>query len=217
MAVVPSYCHFDREFVFEHGNVVGYSGGTTGLMLLEPTCSFNTLCTMLYNVTGWNPHIDHISIWTYFSSDGQLFYALIVDDMSLESGLGMMYIPVLGEGAPVEVSDGAFKGALTEWDERGGGAIVEYIPKESGEDSWPEPVSDENVEEEVEIPLPNIGVPPLEDGHDVPYPDTWIGEMDMNAGYMNTMIPTINEDNVPPPVDVQVGQRFMRKDALQST
>ncbi|KAG9458429.1 hypothetical protein H6P81_002937 [Aristolochia fimbriata] len=61
-------------------------------------------------------------------------------------------------------------------DERDGRAIVQYIPEEresredpndisSREDSWPELVADENVEEEVENPLPNIGVPPLEDEH----------------------------------------------------
>ncbi|KAG9454359.1 hypothetical protein H6P81_007263 [Aristolochia fimbriata] len=41
-----------------------------------------------------------------------------------------MYIPVLGEGAHVEVGDGALEGASAERDERGGGAIVEYIPEE---------------------------------------------------------------------------------------
>ncbi|KAG9447256.1 hypothetical protein H6P81_013384 [Aristolochia fimbriata] len=39
--------------------------------------------------------------------------------------------------------------------------------------------------------------------------------MDINAGYMNTMDPGLDEDNVPPHVGVGVDQRFMSKDALQ--
>ncbi|KAG9458377.1 hypothetical protein H6P81_002885 [Aristolochia fimbriata] len=85
----------------------------------------------------------------------------------------------------------------------------------SGEDAWSDPVTNEiEEEEEVEIPLPNMGVPPLEE-NDEPYPDSWIGEMDMDARYMNTMVPGVDEGNVPPPVGVGVGQRIMSKDALQ--
>ncbi|KAG9458833.1 hypothetical protein H6P81_003341 [Aristolochia fimbriata] len=84
-----------------------------------------------------------------------------------------------------------------------------------GEDVWPNPVADEiDEEEEVEIPLPNMGVPPLEE-NDEPYLDTWIREMDMDARYMNTMVPGVDGDNVPPPVGVRVRQRFMSQDALQ--
>ncbi|KAG9458832.1 hypothetical protein H6P81_003340 [Aristolochia fimbriata] len=59
-----------------------------------------------------------------------------------------------------------------------------------------------------------MGVPPLEE-NDEPYPDSWIREMDMDAGYMNTMVPGVNEDNVLPPVGVGVDQRFMSKYVLQ--
>ncbi|KAG9442208.1 hypothetical protein H6P81_018062 [Aristolochia fimbriata] len=41
----------------------------------------------------------------------------------------------------------------------------------SGEESWPDPVGEEVEEEEdVELPLPTMGVPPLEE-NDEPYPD----------------------------------------------
>ncbi|KAG9444956.1 hypothetical protein H6P81_016296 [Aristolochia fimbriata] len=39
--------------------------------------------------------------------------------------------------------------------------------------------------------------------------------MDMDAIYTNTMVSGVDDDNVPPPVGVGVGQRFMTKDALQ--
>ncbi|KAG9453770.1 hypothetical protein H6P81_006674 [Aristolochia fimbriata] len=49
----------------------------------------------------------------------------------------------------------------------------------SGEDAWPDPIIEEvEEEEEVEFPLPTMGVPPL-DENDEPYPDPWIGAMDM--------------------------------------
>ncbi|KAG9453319.1 hypothetical protein H6P81_006223 [Aristolochia fimbriata] len=113
-----------------------------------------------------------------------------------------------------------------EGDERVERPIVEFIPEErepseeandnsSGEESWPDPVREEVEEEEdVELPLPTMGVPPLEE-NDEPYPDPWIGVMDMNVTYRNTMVPGVDDDNVPPPVGVGVGQRFMTKDALQ--
>ncbi|KAG9453175.1 hypothetical protein H6P81_006079 [Aristolochia fimbriata] len=85
----------------------------------------------------------------------------------------------------------------------------------SGEESWPDPVREEVEEEEdVELPLPTIGVPPLEENNES-YPDPWIGVMDMNVTYRNTMVLGVDDDNVPPPVGVGVGQRFMTKDALQ--
>ncbi|KAG9450309.1 hypothetical protein H6P81_010274 [Aristolochia fimbriata] len=85
----------------------------------------------------------------------------------------------------------------------------------SGEESWSDPVREEVEEEEedVELPLPTMGVPPL-DENDAPYPDPWIGVMDMDVTYRNTMVPGVDDDNVPPPVGVGVGQRFMTKDAL---
>ncbi|KAG9446151.1 hypothetical protein H6P81_012279 [Aristolochia fimbriata] len=85
----------------------------------------------------------------------------------------------------------------------------------SGEDAWPNPVTEEVEEEEdVEFPLRTMGVPPLEE-NDEPYPDPWMGVMDMNAIYTNTMVPGVDDDNIPLPVGVGVGQRFMTKDALQ--
>ncbi|KAG9458883.1 hypothetical protein H6P81_003391 [Aristolochia fimbriata] len=59
----------------------------------------------------------------------------------------------------------------------------------SSEGSWPEPVTKDEVEEEedVELPLPTMGVPPLEE-NDEPYPDPWIGVMDMDVTYRNTML-----------------------------
>ncbi|KAG9446520.1 hypothetical protein H6P81_012648 [Aristolochia fimbriata] len=71
----------------------------------------------------------------------------------------------------------------------------------------------EEEEEDVELPLPTMGVPPLEE-NDAPYPDPWIGVMDMDVTYRNTMVPGVDDDNVPPPVGIGVGQRFMTKDAL---
>ncbi|KAG9459290.1 hypothetical protein H6P81_003798 [Aristolochia fimbriata] len=74
----------------------------------------------------------------------------------------------------------------------------------SGEDAWPDPVTEEvEEEEEVKFPLPTMGVPPLEE-NDEPYPDSLIGEMDINAVYTDTMVPGVDEDNVPPPVGVRV-------------
>ncbi|KAG9458618.1 hypothetical protein H6P81_003126 [Aristolochia fimbriata] len=116
--------------------------------------------------------------------------------------------------------------APAEGDERVEGPIVQFIPEErepnedandnsSGEESWPDPVTAEVEEkEEVQLPLPTMGVPPLEE-NDVSYPDPWIGVMDMNATYTNTMVPGEDDDNVPPPVGVGISQRFMTKDALQ--
>ncbi|KAG9450453.1 hypothetical protein H6P81_010418 [Aristolochia fimbriata] len=36
----------------------------------------------------------------------------------------------------------------------------------------------------------------------------------MDVTYRNTMVPGVDDDNVPPPVGIGVGQRFMTKDAL---
>ncbi|KAG9444280.1 hypothetical protein H6P81_015620 [Aristolochia fimbriata] len=204
---------------------------------------------MMYNVLGWNPRTDRISIWMSFTCNGQLMYTPVLDDMSLESGLvmvkhgfqSMLVLFVKLDTYPYEMDNirslknvgGTGKGAVmvywgrapVEGDERVEGPIVEFIPEEressddpnnisSGEDTWPDPVTKEvEEEEEVEFPLPTMGVPPLEE-NDEPYPDSWIRVMDMDAIYTNTMVPSVDEDNVPPPVDVGVGQRFMSKDAL---
>ncbi|KAG9439721.1 hypothetical protein H6P81_019886 [Aristolochia fimbriata] len=55
----------------------------------------------------------------------------------------------------------------------------------------------------------------LKEELDEPCPDMWIREMDTNARYMNTLISSINEGNVPPLIGVIVGQRFNTQDALQ--
>ncbi|KAG9458230.1 hypothetical protein H6P81_002738 [Aristolochia fimbriata] len=57
----------------------------------------------------------------------------------------------------------------------------------SSEESWPNPVREEVEEEEedVELPLPTMGVPPLEE-NDAPYPDPWIGVMDMDITYRSS-------------------------------
>ncbi|KAG9457843.1 hypothetical protein H6P81_002351 [Aristolochia fimbriata] len=154
MAVMPTCCYFGGEFVFEHGNVVGYSGGATRLILLEPTCLFNALCTMMYNVLEWNSRTDRISIWMSFTCNDQLMYTLVLDDMSLESGLGMvkhgfqsmLVLFVKRDTYPYEIdSRGSLKNvggtdegvvmvyegrAPAEWDERVEGPIVEFIPEE---------------------------------------------------------------------------------------
>ncbi|KAG9458796.1 hypothetical protein H6P81_003304 [Aristolochia fimbriata] len=83
----------------------------------------------------------------------------------------------------------------------------------SGEESWPDPVREEVEEEDVELPLPTMGVLPLEE-NDAPYPDPWIGVMNMDVTYRNIMVSGVDDDNVPPPISVGVGQRFMTKDAL---
>ncbi|KAG9458190.1 hypothetical protein H6P81_002698 [Aristolochia fimbriata] len=154
--------------------------------------------------------------------------------MSLESGLGklkhgfqsMLVLFVKRDTYPYEMDNrrsfenvgGTGEGAVmvygrqapAEGDERVEGPIVEFIPKESGEDVWPDPVAKEiEEEEEVEFPLPTMGVPPLEE-NDEPYPDSWIGVMDMDEIYTNTMVPGVDEDNVPPPVGVGVDQRAWR-------
>ncbi|KAG9458399.1 hypothetical protein H6P81_002907 [Aristolochia fimbriata] len=242
MAVVPACCYFGGKFIFEHGNVVGYSGGTTRLIYQEPTCSFNALCTMMYNVLGGNPRTDHISIWLCFTCNGRLMYTPVLDDLSLENGLGGLgmvkhgfqsmlelfvkrdtYSYEMDSGRSLENVGGTGEGAVmvyggqapAEGDERVERPIVEFVHEESGEESWPDPVREEVEEEEdVELPLPTMGVPPLEE-NDEPYPDPWIGVMDMNVTYRNTMVPGVDDDNVPPPVGVGVGQRFMTKVALQ--
>ncbi|KAG9442285.1 hypothetical protein H6P81_018139 [Aristolochia fimbriata] len=130
---------------------------------------------MLYNVLGWNPRMDHISIWMSFTCN------VVVDETTIE----------FKESSedPNDIS--------------------------SGEDAWPDPVIEEvEEEEEVEFSLPTMGVLPLEE-NDEPYPDSWIGEMNMEAVYTNTMVPGLDEDNIPPSVEVGVGKRFMSKDALQ--
>ncbi|KAG9450437.1 hypothetical protein H6P81_010402 [Aristolochia fimbriata] len=43
---------------------------------------------MMYNVLGGNPRTDHISIWLNFTCNGRLMYTPILDDVSLENGLG---------------------------------------------------------------------------------------------------------------------------------
>ncbi|KAG9450543.1 hypothetical protein H6P81_010508 [Aristolochia fimbriata] len=250
MAVIPACCYFGGEFVFEYGNVVGYSGGTTRLIYLEPTCSFNTLCTMMYNVLGGNPRTDHISIWLSFTCNGRLMYTPVLDDVSLESGLGQVkygfqsmlelfvkrdtYSYEMDSRRSLENVGGFGEGAVvvyggqapTEGDDRSESPNAEFIPEErepcedanddsSSEESWPNSVREEVEEEEedVELPIPTMGVPPLEE-NDAPYPDPWIGVMDMDVTYRNTMVPGIDDDNVPPPVGIGVGQRFMTKDAL---
>ncbi|KAG9449626.1 hypothetical protein H6P81_009591 [Aristolochia fimbriata] len=153
----------------------------------------------------------------------------VLDDISLESGLGMvkhgfqtMLILFLKRDTyPYEMDN---RRSLSNLD---GTVVVDDIIIEfmesredpnhipSGEDAWPDPVTDEiDEEEEVEIPLPNMRVPPLEE-NDEPYPDSWIGEMNMDAGYMNTMVPDVDGENVPPLVSVGVGQRLTSKDTLQ--
>ncbi|KAG9439924.1 hypothetical protein H6P81_020089 [Aristolochia fimbriata] len=250
MAVVPACCYFGGEFIFEHGNVVGYCGGTTRLIYLESTCSFNTLCTTMYNVLGGNPRTDHISIWLSFTCNGRLMYTPILDDVSLENGLGQVkygfqstlelfvkrdtYSYEMDSGRSLENVGGTDEGAvmvyggqaLAEGDERVERPIAEFIPAErerseeanddsSSEGSWPEPVTEDEVEEEedVELPLPTMGVPPLEE-NDEAYPDPWIGVMDMDVTYRNTMVPGVDDNNVPPPIGIGVGQRFITKDAL---
>ncbi|KAG9450502.1 hypothetical protein H6P81_010467 [Aristolochia fimbriata] len=128
-----------------------------------------------------------------------------------------------GTGEGVMVHGGQ---APDEEDERVEGPIVEFILEEressegandnsSGVESWPDPVTkDVEEEKEVEFPLPTMGVPPLEE-NDEPYPDPWMGVMNMDAIYTNTMVLGVDDDNVPPPIDVGVSQRFMTKDALQ--
>ncbi|KAG9444653.1 hypothetical protein H6P81_015993 [Aristolochia fimbriata] len=205
---------------------------------------------MMYNVLGGNPRTDHISIWLSFTCNGQLMYTPILDDVSLENGLGQVkygfqstlelfvkrdtYSYEMDSGRSLEIVGGTGEGAvmvyggqaLAEGDERVERPIAEFIPAErerieeanddsSSEGSWPEPITEEEVEEEedVELPLPTMGVPPLEE-NDESYPDPWIGVMDMDVTYRNTMVPGVDDDNVLPPVGVGVGQRFMTKDAL---
>ncbi|KAG9458890.1 hypothetical protein H6P81_003398 [Aristolochia fimbriata] len=141
----------------------------------------------MYNVLGGNPRTDHISIWMRFTCNGQLMYTPVLDDMSLENGLGMVKhefqsmlelfvkrdtysyemdsrslenVGGTGEGA-VMVYGGQ---APAEGDDRVEGPIVEFIPEEmessedpndnsSGEDSWPDPVTEEV--EEVEDSWPD--------------------------------------------------------------
>ncbi|KAG9446500.1 hypothetical protein H6P81_012628 [Aristolochia fimbriata] len=204
---------------------------------------------MMYNVLGGNPRTDHISIWLSFTCNGRLMYTPVLDDVSLENGLGMVkhefqsmlelfvkrdtYSYEMDSRRSLENVGGTGEGAVmvyggqapAEGDEIVERPIVEFIPEErelsgdaidnsSGEESWPDLIREEVEEkEDVELPLPTMGVPPLEE-NDAPYPDPWIGVMDMDVTYRNTMVPGVDDDNVPPPVGVGVGQRFMTKDAL---
>ncbi|KAG9453391.1 hypothetical protein H6P81_006295 [Aristolochia fimbriata] len=168
---------------------------------------------MMYNVLGGNPRTDHISIW--------LMYTPVLDDVSLENGIGMVkhgfqsmlelfvkqdtYSYEMDSRRSLENVGGTGEGAVmvyggqapAEGDERVERPIAEFIPEErepseeandnsSSEGSWPEPVTEEDVEEEedVELPLPTMGVPPL-DENDEPYPDLWIGVMDMDVVMAN--------------------------------
>ncbi|KAG9458464.1 hypothetical protein H6P81_002972 [Aristolochia fimbriata] len=164
---------------------------------------------MMYNVLGWNPRKDHISIWMSFTCNGQLMYTPVLDVVPLESGLGMvkhgfqsmLVLFVKRDTYPYEMHSrrslenvgGTGEGAVMvyrgrappEGDERVEGPLVEFIPEEressedandisSGEDGWPDPVIEEvEEEEEVEFPLPTMGVPPLKK-NDEPYLDSWI-------------------------------------------
>ncbi|KAG9449910.1 hypothetical protein H6P81_009875 [Aristolochia fimbriata] len=147
---------------------------------------------MMYNVLGWNPRMDRISIWMSFTCNGQLMYIPVLDDISLESGLGIVkhgfqtmlvlflkrdiYSYEMDNRRSLSNLGGTGEGALIEFggrapaerDERVEWPIVEFILEEressedpndisSGEDVWPNPITDEiEEEEEVEIPLPNI-------------------------------------------------------------
>ncbi|KAG9458798.1 hypothetical protein H6P81_003306 [Aristolochia fimbriata] len=205
---------------------------------------------MMYNVLGGNPRTDHISIWLSFTCNGRLMYTPVLDDVSLESGLGQVkygfqsmlklfvkrdtYSYEMDSKRSLENVGGSGEGAVVvyggqappEGDDRVERPIAEFIPEErepsedandnsSSEESWPNSVREEVEEEEedVELPLPTMGVPPLEE-NDAPYPDPWIGVMDMDVTYRNTMVQGVDDDNVPPPVGIGVGQRFMTKDAL---
>ncbi|KAG9453767.1 hypothetical protein H6P81_006671 [Aristolochia fimbriata] len=157
-----------------------------------------------------------------FQSIMELFVKRDTYSYEMDSRRSFENVGGTGEGA-VMVYGGQ---APAEGDERVEGPIVEFIPEErepredandnsSGEESWLDPATEEVEEEEdIELPLPTMGVPPLVE-NDEPYPDPWIGVMDMDATYTNTMVPGIDDDNVPPPVGVGVDQRFMTKDALQ--
>ncbi|KAG9450277.1 hypothetical protein H6P81_010242 [Aristolochia fimbriata] len=184
----------------------------------------------------------------HFMCNGQLMYTPVLDDVSLENGLGMVkhgfqsmlelfvkrdtYSYEMDSRRSLENVGGTGEGvvivyggqALAEGDERVEGPIVEFTPEErepsedandnSSGESWLDQVREEVEEEEdVELPLPTMGVPPLEK-NDESYPDPWIGVMDMDAIYTNTMVLGVDDDNVPPPVGVGVCQRFMTKDAL---
>ncbi|KAG9440249.1 hypothetical protein H6P81_020414 [Aristolochia fimbriata] len=157
-----------------------------------------------------------------FQSMLELFVKQDTYSYEMDSRRGLENVGGTGEGA-VMVYAGQ---APAEGDERVERPIAEFIPEErepseeandnsSSEGSWPELVIEEDIEEEedVELPLPTMGVPHLEE-NDESYPDPWIGVMDMDVTYRNTMVPGVDDDNVPPPVGVGVGQRFMTKDAL---
>ncbi|KAG9450577.1 hypothetical protein H6P81_010542 [Aristolochia fimbriata] len=110
----------------------------------------------------------------------------------MDSGRSLENVGGTGEGA-VMVSEGKLwpKGmrelkVTIEFRERS----EEANDDSSSEGSWPEPVIEDEVEEEedVELPIPTMGVPPLEE-NDESYPDPWIGVMDMDVAYRNTMVP----------------------------
>ncbi|KAG9439831.1 hypothetical protein H6P81_019996 [Aristolochia fimbriata] len=186
MIVIPACCYFGGDFVFEYGNVVGYSEGTTRLIYLESTCSFNTLCTMMYNVLGGNPRTDHISIWLSFTCNGRLMYTPVLDDVSLERGLGqvkygfqsMLALFVKRDTYSYEID------SIRSLENVGGsveGAVVVYggqAPAE-GDDRVERPIAEFIPEER------------------------------------NTMVPkAMMMTMYPHPSGIGVGQRFMTKDAL---
>ncbi|KAG9446030.1 hypothetical protein H6P81_012158 [Aristolochia fimbriata] len=152
----------------------------------------------------------------------ELFVKRDTYSYEMDSRRSLQNVGGSGEGAVV-VYGGQ---APAEGDDRVESPNAEFIPEErepcedanddsSSEESWPNSVREEVEEEEedVELPLPSMGVPPLEE-NDAPYPDPWVGVMDMDVTYRNTMVPGVDDDNVPPPVGIGVGQRFMTKDAL---
>ncbi|KAG9446435.1 hypothetical protein H6P81_012563 [Aristolochia fimbriata] len=177
-----------------------------------------------------HPHFDDVCLWRAGLGQVKYGFQLMLElfvkrdtySYEMDSRRSLENVGGSGEGAVV-VYEGQ---APTEGDDRVERPIAEFIPEErepsedandnsSSEESWPNSVREEVEEEEedVELPLPTMGVPPLEE-NDAPYPDPWIGVMDMDVTYRNTMVPGVDDDNVPPPVGIGVGQRFMTKDAL---
>ncbi|KAG9450283.1 hypothetical protein H6P81_010248 [Aristolochia fimbriata] len=157
-----------------------------------------------------------------FQSKLELFVKRDTYSYEMDSRRSLENVGGTGEGA-VMVYGGQAPG---EGDERVERPIVEFSPEErdpsedatdnfSGEESWSDPVREEVEEEEedVELPLPTMGIPPLKE-NDASYPDPWIGVMNMDVTYRNTMVSGVDDDNVPPCFSVGVGQRFMTKDAL---
>ncbi|KAG9449298.1 hypothetical protein H6P81_009263 [Aristolochia fimbriata] len=91
MSFVHIFCKYGGDFIIENNKMVNYDGGTSALILVETTCSFKKLYAKMYEVTGWNPRTDVISMWTRLEiAAGWWEFPCIISDETLEGPLALV-------------------------------------------------------------------------------------------------------------------------------